>query len=352
MNVPTKNRYRIPPVWIGFAWTCIVLAWAPAVALADGSTPTVADFAKAIAFCSATFLPWALATQSLFRLCKRYPLGVGRNTSSVIALFVIGLAVVPLLTLVAPLIQTSLALFSKSLFGPSQSFAELTRRIVVTSLFAVPTYVAVIAVGQTLVWAERARQQQIRSAQAELRALRSELSPHFLMNVLGSISQLAHASADRAEAALSALANVLRSSLAADEEVHTLADELGAVDEHLMLYRELNGKLDYRREVGDGLWQRLVPSRILIPLVENALTHGNLVSDGTRQVELTVTAISHGLRIEIKNPAPKVTRNSGGLGSGLDHVRQRLTILYQDRFHMTAGRDDAQFIVVIEIPHA
>lgn len=348
----TKDQYRVPRIWIAIAWSCVALAWGPAAALAAGASPTLLEFAVSTAFCFATFLPWALATRWLFWLCERYPLGEGRDSSSVIALLLTGVVVIPLLTLVVPAIEAASAVIASSLFGPPQPLAALARRIIVTSLFAVPTYVAVIAVGQTFVWARRARDQEARSARAELRALRAELSPHFLMNALGSIAQMAHASADRAEAALAALGNVLRSGLTAEDEMAMLADELGAVDEHLVLYRELNGNLDYRRAVDDGLWQKLLPSRILIPLVENALTHGETLPDGTRQIELMVTATPHGTRIEIGNPAPAVARASNGLSSGLDHVRQRLAILYQDCFSMTVARDGTWFSVVLEVPDA
>ena len=350
MEPLTKASHRMRRIWIAFAWSCMALAWGPAAALAASASPSAKDFFLATAFCFATFLPWALATPVLFAICRRHPLGGGRNASSVTALLMIGLGVVVLLSSLVPVMQALGAAIFPSLLGEPQSVEALTRRILVTSLFAVPTYLAVIAVGQTLVSSARARDQEVRSTRAELRALRAELSPHFLMNALGSIAQMAHASADRAEAALLALADVLRSGLAAEEELHALADELGAVDEHVLLYRHLNGKLDYRRVVGDGLWQRQVPSRILVPLVENALTHGAPLADGTRQIELSVTATPDVTRIEIANPLPLVPHASIGLGSGLEQVRQRLSILYQDQFLLKAAPEGARFSVVLEVP--
>lgn len=352
MKSLTITAFRMPRLWIAIAWSCIALAWGPAAALAANTSPSPREFVVATALCFATFLPWALATPGLFMLCRRHPLGEGRDVPSMIALLLIGGGIIPLLTSLVPAMQAIASTILPSLLGETQSPALLARRILVTSLFAVPTYVAVIAVGQTMVWADRARRQEAQSARSELRALRAELSPHFLMNALGSIAQMAHASADRAEAALSALADVLRSGLAAEDELHMLADELGTVDEHLLLYRELNGRLDYRREVGDGLWQRQVPSRILIPLVENALTHGDPLPDGTRQLEISVTAVPNATRIQIINPSPLAPQISNGLGSGLDQVRQRLAILYQNRFRLTAAGNGGRFYVVLEMPHA
>lgn len=348
----TSPTYRIPQIWIAFAWSCIAIAWGPAAALAASPDPSFRAFASAIAFCFATFLPWALTTPTLFAVCRRYPLGEGSNARSIAALLLIGTGLVPFLSGLLPLIDGLGAVALPAVFGEPQAPSEALRRVLVTSLFALPTYVAVIAIGQTLVWANRARDQEVRSARAELRSLRAELSPHFLMNALGSIAQMAHVSADRAETALLALADVLRSGLSAEEEMHTLADELGAVDEHVMLYRELDGKLDYRRDVGDGLWQQQVPTRILVPLIENALTHGAPLPDGTRRIELRVTALQAGMRIEIANPLSRELHGSRGLGSGLEQVRQRLAILYQEKFRLTAAPDGDRYIVVLEVSHA
>ena len=352
MESLTNAHYRMPRTWIAFAWSSIAVAWGPAAALVASPDPSIRNFVEAIALCFATFLPWALATPTLFAVCRKHPLGEGRNPSSVAMLLLIGLGLVPILSSVLPLLQALGATILPLILGEPQTPAELGRRVLVTSLFALPTYVAVIAVGQTLVWANRARDQEVRSARAELRSLRAELSPHFLMNALGSIAQMAHVSADRAEAALLALADVLRSGLSAEDEIHTLADELGAVDEHVMLYRELDGKLDYRRDVGDGLWQQQVPTRILVPLIENALTHGAPLPDGTRRIELRVTALQAGMRIEIANPLSRELHGSRGLGSGLEQVRQRLAILYQEKFRLTASPDGDRYIVFLEVSHA
>lgn len=351
MESSTSPTYRILWIWIAFAWSCIAIAWGPAAALAASPDPSFRAFASAIVLCFATFLPWALTTPTLFAVCRRYPLGEGNNARSIAALLLIGIGLVPSLAGFLPLIEGLGAVALPAVFGEPQAPSEALRRVLVTSLFALPTYVAVIAIGQTLVWANRARNQEVRSARAELRALRAELSPHFLMNALGSIAQMAHVSAERAEAALLALADVLRSGLSAEEEMHTLADELGAVDEHVTLYRELHGKLVYRREVGDGLWQQQVPTRILVPLIENALTHGAPLPDGTRQIELTVTDIFGALQIHISNPILRDSRASRGLGTGLDQVRQRLAILYGDKGCLTAAPNGDQFAVILEVPH-
>lgn len=114
------------------------------------------------------------------------------------------------------------------------------------------------------------------------------------MNALGAIAQMAYVSADRAEEAVVALADVLRSGLADQSDFQTLADELGG--------------LDYRRSVADGSWTCEVPTRILVPLVENALTHSSLGPEGRRTLALSTTVSADALQVEIVNPVDRESR--------------------------------------------
>ena len=105
MESLTSPTYRIPRIWIAFAWSCIAIAWGPAAALAANPNPSFRAFASAIVFCFATFLPWALLTPTFFAVCRRFPLGEGRNARSIAALLLIGISLVPFLSGLLPLIE-------------------------------------------------------------------------------------------------------------------------------------------------------------------------------------------------------------------------------------------------------
>ncbi|MEG4930209.1 histidine kinase [Microcoleus sp. F10-B2] len=336
--------------WVWLAWSAIALAWGPAAALVSSANPGGLDLAIATAWCLASFLPWAVATPLIFRLCALFPIGQGHDAVSIVIICCFGAIAVPILTLFVPILQFTFSLIFPAMMGASQSLADVTRRTIITSLFAVPSYVAVIAVGQTILWANRARNQQGAASRAQLRALRAELSPHFVSNVLGSIAQVAHISAARAENALAALAAVLRSGLAQPCEMHTLTDELGALDEHLALYRALFGSLVFDRQIADNSWHIALPSRILVPLIENALTHGNLDEQGQRSIRLTTEFVDDAIRIKICNPWVQTDRRSLGLGSGIDHVRQRLRLVYGQRAKLTIDDSGGLFRVTVDLP--
>lgn len=246
-------------MWL--AWSVIAVAWGPAAALVSSANPGGLDLAVATAWCLASFFPWALATPYIFRLCTWWPIGQKNDFVSILVLLGVGVVAVPILTVFVPILQLTLSLAFPTIVGEAQSLADIARRTVITSLFAVPTYVAVIAIGQTILWANRARDQQDAASRAHLRALRAELSPHFISNVLGSIARVAHISASRAEKALAALAAVLRSGLGQQGDMHTLADEIGAVDEHLALYCALFGSLRFDRRIAHETWTVMLPRR-------------------------------------------------------------------------------------------
>ena len=351
MKRHTGEWAGLPFAGILAAWALVAFAWTPAVAFVSTPEPTASVFVMSLAMCAATFLPWAVATPALFKLCLRVPVGEGRNTSSLLALALFGLLIIPSLTLFAPLLRQFGALIWPDILGAPHDLQQFLRQMFVTSLFAVPTYVAVIAVGQTLVWANRARVEESHSVRAQLRALRAELNPHFLMNALGSIAQIARSSTDRAEAALVSLANILRDGLAVKGEYHTLADEIGAVEERLALYRALHGSLDFKRKVADSIWHRLVPSHILIPLVENALTHGAVTADAKPVLSIEARGTSTATHLIIRNPLPHEARVSQGLNSGIEQVRQRLDILYAGTACITILTHDNWFSITLAIPH-
>ena len=350
MKVDTAPPPRIAPGAIAAAWTIVALSWGPAAALVVSAEPTPVAYVVSTGLSLLSFLTWAIATPALFRLCRRHPIGAGSDVHSIACLAVAGLLIVPCIVLVVPLLETLLFATTARANESLLVSASLLRRLSISSLFSVPTYVAVVAVGQALVCAERAGAQATLAARSELRALRAELSPHFVMNALGAIAQMAHVSAERAEEAVVALADVLRSSLADQGDFQTLADALGAIDAHLDLYRSLTGGLDYRRSVADGSWTCELPTHILVPLVENALTHGSLGPEGRRTLALSTVICADMLQIEIVNPVDREPRRSKGLGSGLEQVRQRLLILHGERAQLRTDLVDGGFVAILTVP--
>ncbi|WP_414637248.1 sensor histidine kinase [Actinophytocola sp.] len=113
------------------------------------------------------------------------------------------------------------------------------------------------------------------AAQAELRALRAEISPHFVYNALTVIASLVRSEPDRARDLMLDFADYIRYSLARHGEYTTVADEFHAIETYLALQRAVLGeRLRVQVRVAPEVLAVALPYLVLQPLVENAVRHG------------------------------------------------------------------------------
>ncbi len=249
------------------------------------------------------------------------------------------------------------------LLGLLPFFTDLPARYApqVPALFAagVLLYLLSVALHYVLLSFEAAREAEKREAElrilareAELKALKSQIQPHFLFNSLNSISALVGTDPARARAMCVCLADFLRKSLAVGERKSIrVGEELSLAKSYLDVERVRFGKrLAVEEEIEPDGEECLVPPLVLQPLIENAVVHGisTLVEGGI--VRLEARRAGHRLRIVIENPFdPDVpARPRGGLG--LRIVRERLAALYGSEAIFAAKRLAGRYLAVISIP--
>jgi two-component system LytT family sensor kinase len=120
-----------------------------------------------------------------------------------------------------------------------------------------------------------AQQQEERLARAELRALRAQISPHFIYNALAAVASYIHTRPDEARELLTDFAEFTRYAFRRERPYVTLADELHYVEKYLNLERARFGeRLQVRLAVAPEILPAVVPVLSLQPLVENAVRHG------------------------------------------------------------------------------
>jgi len=198
----------------------------------------------------------------------------------------------------------------------------------------------------------RQLQLEVLSRDAELRALRAQLDPHFLYNCLNSISALTAVDPAGARRMCVLLADFLRDTLAISvRDRIPLADELALTDRFLGIEQVRFGeRLQIERHVDAAAARCHVPPLVLQPLVENAVTHGiaGLIDGGV--IRLDVARQQDRLSIAIENPrdadAPTPTRR----GVGLENVRQRLTTMFGTDARLETRTDSERFRVELAIP--
>ena len=127
-------------------------------------------------------------------------------------------------------------------------------------------------------WNREAREREIRqlATEAELRALRAQLNPHFLFNALTTVGYLMQEAPDRARATLLRLTGLLRAVLRPTAgELVTLGEEMEIVEAYLAIEQaRFEQRLRVRIDVPEELRGLRLPSLLLQPLVENAVKHG------------------------------------------------------------------------------
>jgi sensor histidine kinase YesM len=191
--------------------------------------------------------------------------------------------------------------------------------------------------------------------QAELRALRYQVNPHFLFNTLNSLSSLVITGRNKeAEAMIMNLSTFFRSSLSGDPTVDVpLEDEIALQ----RLYLDIEAirfpkRLEVQIDLPAALRDWPVPGLILQPIVENAIKHGVARSTGTVTVAIEAMAMGDELRITISNDgAAGTTPDENGAGIGLSNVRSRLAARFGDAASMQVDRPDAaHFRVTLTLP--
>jgi two-component system, LytTR family, sensor kinase len=182
------------------------------------------------------------------------------------------------------------------------------------------------------------------TAEAELKALRAQVNPHFLFNALTTIGYLIETAPPRALNTLMQLTALLRGVLRSEGEFTTLGRELELVEHYLKIEHErFEERLRVRVDVPQALRRHRIPTLVLQPLVENAIKHGVAPSKSGGDVEVTARIIAQDqLHLEVRNtgaPLHAATERNAGDHVGVENVRRRLSGHYGDLARLTLTTD-------------
>jgi sensor histidine kinase YesM len=179
------------------------------------------------------------------------------------------------------------------------------------------------------------------AAQAELKALKAQINPHFLFNTLNTIAALTHSDPQKAEATIEKLAELFRYVLVSGERgLVPLSEELSFTNRYLEIERTRFGhNLHITHDVEDSVLGTIVPSLILQPLVENAIRHGQ-GEDGSINLGIRIASRGEDLVISIADQGPGIPEDfhvGQSKGVGLRNVDERLRKNYGDLCGLNIG---------------
>jgi LytS/YehU family sensor histidine kinase len=186
---------------------------------------------------------------------------------------------------------------------------------------------------------------------ARLAALRMQLSPHTLFNLLHTIRGLIEWDPKGAQSMVVQLADLLRRLLNAGErDFSRLAEELQFVRLYLELQQKrFSDRLSVILPPPQDIVDAWVPSLILQPLVENAVVHGLAGHQGPVTIRLTVGRLGDSLVLRVTNTiAPG--KLAGPPGIGVSNVRERLAVQFEGRASLVAGPAESEWVSEITLP--
>jgi two-component system LytT family sensor kinase len=203
------------------------------------------------------------------------------------------------------------------------------------------------------------REQEERLAQAELRALRAQISPHFIYNALAAVAGDIHARPDEARELLIDFAEFTRYLFRDGRSYVTLDEELAHVERYLRLEQARFRQLNITFDIPGSTRAAVVPALSVQPLVENAVRHGVERRAGSGRI--MITARVHGGDVELRvnddgagieaDRIPGVLAGAGG-GIGLSNVDARLRATFGERYALriesTVGQGTS---VVMTVPN-
>ncbi|MFE4874600.1 sensor histidine kinase [Streptomyces sp. NPDC056682] len=182
-----------------------------------------------------------------------------------------------------------------------------------------------------------------RLIEAEIKALRAQISPHFIFNSLAAIASFVRTDPERARELLLEFADFTRYSFRRHGDFTTLADELHSIDQYLALARARFGdRLSVTLQVAPEVLPVALPFLCLQPLVENAVKHG--IEGAVATSRITISALDAGNEAEVvieddgvgmdPQRLRRILRGDGGpsTGIGLLNVDERLRQVYGDAY--------------------
>ncbi len=181
--------------------------------------------------------------------------------------------------------------------------------------------------------------QQLLLQEARLRALTSQINPHFLFNTLNSVASLVRTDPEMARVVVHKLSNILRRLMRKTSDFASLRDELAFIDDYLSIEMVRFGdKLRFVKDVDPAALDALIPTMLLQPLVENCLKHGlaSKIEGGT--IRLHASRTGAGINLTVEDDGVGIPEaNLAKLfeqGIGINNVNERLKVLFGTEYKM------------------
>lgn len=229
-----------------------------------------------------------------------------------------------------------------------------TLRIVFQLLFIVAIGISYRFLSDNMKDQEVKKEEENERLKSELSFLRSQISPHFMFNVLNSIVSLSRRKPEMVEPVVIKLSELMRYMIYETNDSKVSIDkEFNYLESYIELQRLRFGndiKIDFKHQLNS------IPSSIepmlLIPFVENAFKHGvGMVENPSIEIELTDDRKALFFSVSNKVSKQNSEKKDENSGIGLANVRRRLELLYPDKHELTIHEKADSYHIELKIKH-
>jgi two-component system, LytTR family, sensor kinase len=220
---------------------------------------------------------------------------------------------------------------------PEETLSPLTQFFSYDLLDGVQLFVVVLGLRLMLEFIDQQRRlAELQSAnlQTELAYLKSQVSPHFLFNMLNSIAVLSEKYPEKVTPVIVNLSNVLRYQLyEGEKEQVALNDEIENLRAYLALEGMRQNKMEVDFQVHGNTSAVLLPPLLFLPFIENAVKHG-INAKGESRINIRFEVQAGRLQFFVENAKPPQPSSHLAGGLGLKNIRRRLELLFPNKYQL------------------
>lgn len=217
--------------------------------------------------------------------------------------------------------------------------------------------------------------EQITRKEAELKALQSQINPHFLFNTLESINWMAQLNnVPEISKIVTDLSDLMEAGIGRDDRLITVEEEFRYSDKYISLLKaRFEDKIEFEKEISDGAGEVKIPRLLIQPLVENAVYHGIERLRGKGTISLKAFIEGDMLVIIVMDSGPgiggaelsalnrmlsmdndsyfKTLTGKRRKSIGIENVNRRIKLFYGDRYGVKIESEQGSFTrVIVNIP--
>ncbi|WP_101447701.1 sensor histidine kinase [Aquimarina sp. MAR_2010_214] len=215
----------------------------------------------------------------------------------------------------------------------------------------------IFIIGISVIWKvaelqKRAKTLENEKLQSELKYLKSQINPHFLFNTLNNIYGLTLESSKKAPELILKLSDFLSFSLYESSQRFILLEkEISLLNDFIDLEKSrFEDRVDVQVDIPEQIDSVSIPPLILVPFIENAFKHSLKNETKIAHIIVKLEVINGQLIYEVINSKPEDTVDDSSLkGIGLQNIKKRLDILYNDRYQLDIKDEERLYTIVLRI---